>query len=191
MSREALIKTSFNGKQFGERFRARVKQESDIVGQAAVFAARKAGQLFQARARANMKAGGDFGSDRWQNSITYHIEINDGILVLRVEIDVPFWRVFEYGAVIRGNPLLWIPLGFANIPKGMFARDYPGQLFRIERKGKAPLLLDSATGEPKFFAKESVTIPKKWTLRDELRRVMNEDYPRLFMAEKARLRSAL
>jgi hypothetical protein len=50
------------------------------------------------------------------------------------------------------------------------ARDYPKQLFRVERAGKAPLLMTpGGKGQPaeaKYFGKEEVTIPKKFHLRE-------------------------
>jgi hypothetical protein len=85
--------------------------------------------------------------------------------------------VFELGAKIFGRPLLWIPLSFARDAQGLRARDFPEPLFRVNRLGKAPLLM-SKTG-PKYFGKESVTIPRKWQLRAVIRGVsrrMNRYY---------------
>jgi hypothetical protein len=83
--------------------------------------------------------------------------------------------VFEEGRIIRGNPLLWIPLSFADDAQGVMARDYPGQLFRIDRAGKSPLLMASGgpggKAQPKYFGRESVTIPKKWHLREIAKQV--------------------
>src|SRR5690606_16192623 len=87
---------------------------------------------------------------------------------------VPYWRVFEFGATIHGKPLLWIPLSFATDAQGKNARDYPGRLFRVDRAGKAPLLMTRRRGqeaEAKYFGKESVTIPRKFRLREIIRGV--------------------
>jgi hypothetical protein len=62
------------------------------------------------------------------------------------------------------------------------ARDYPGKLFRVNRKGgKAPLLLSAATKEPKYFAKPYVKIPKKFRVLEiarELSHKINDFYKR-------------
>jgi hypothetical protein len=99
-----------------------------------------------------------------------------------MEVTLPYWTVFQFGKVIHGRPLLWIPLRFAADAKGVRARDYPGKLFRVNRKGgKAPLLLSAATKEPKYFAKPYVKIPKKFRVLEiarELSHKINDFYKR-------------
>jgi hypothetical protein len=78
---------------------------------------------------------------------------------------VPYWRVFQNGAIIQGKPLLWIPLSFATEAQGVSAKDYPGRLFRVDRKsGGAPLLMSADDKQPKYSGHESVRIPKKFHL---------------------------
>jgi hypothetical protein len=116
------------------------------------------------RGRADISGAGRFGA-RWTDGLTAPVtEEADGI-VITVREAVPYWRVFEYGATIKGKPLLWIPLSFAVEAQGVRASDFPGRLFRVDRKsGGAPLLLSADDKQPKYFAKESVTIPKKFHL---------------------------
>ena len=64
------------------------------------------------------------------------------------------------------KPMLWIPLSFASDAQGIRARDYPGKLFRVNRKVGAPLLATGKPFAPKYFGKESVTIPKKFHLHE-------------------------
>jgi hypothetical protein len=136
--------------------------------------------------RADIERAGRFGS-RWIDG--FHADISEGGGQVKIDVieDVPYWTVFEYGAVIRGKPLLWIPLPFAQDAQGIWARDYPGRLFRVDRtrqsgagwRGQkrnpttgrfaggylAPLLLSAEDKQPKYFGKESVTIPQKFHLR--------------------------
>jgi hypothetical protein len=117
-----------------------------------------------------LRAGGNFGSQRWQQGFRALVSYVSRIeIVVRVTHAVKYWKVFEFGAVIKGRPLLWIPLSFAKDAIGKRARDYPGPLFRVDRKGKAPLLLTTG-GVPKYFGKESVKIPKKFHLRSIVRK---------------------
>jgi hypothetical protein len=127
------------------------------------------------RGDADIKQAGNFGS-RWTDG--FHVNVTEGGGHIRIAAteDVPYWRVFQYGAVIHGKPLLWIPLSFAADAQGIRASEYPGRLFRVDRAGKAPLLLaPGKPAQPKYFGKESVTIPKKFHLieigRDVSRRV--------------------
>jgi hypothetical protein len=113
--------------------------------------------------RQDIASAGRFGS-RWMQGL--HADVSEGGGSIRISVyhEVPYWRVFEKGATIHGKPMLWIPLSFARDAQGVWARNYPGGLFRVDRQGKAPLLLSRDTKEPKYFGKESVTIPKKFHL---------------------------
>lgn len=154
-----------NGDQLGRRFKFGVTRFGDKAIRAAQSAARTCAATIIERGKADMRAGGNFSSSRWQDglqariSFTSRSEIN-----IRITHAVFYWKVFEIGAVIKGKPLLWIPLSFAADAQGVRARDYPGPLFRVDRRGKAPLLLSD--DGPKYFGKESVTIPKKFHLRE-------------------------
>lgn len=121
----------------------------------------------EAKGRADIAAAGNFGGN-WTSGFNAKVTEGGGNILVNVtmggEPPVNHWRVFQYGAVIQGAPLLWIPLSFASDAKGVRARDYPGPLFRVDRAGKAPLLMSGKPAQPKYFGKESVTIPKKFHL---------------------------
>jgi hypothetical protein len=124
-----------------------------------------------------MANAGNFGSSRWQDGFHAKVSYQSRTdLNIRVTHDVPYWKVFEFGATIHGKPLLWIPLDFATDAHGIMARDYPGSLFRVDRGGgKAPLLMAGGgrggTAEAKYFGKEQVVIPQKFHLREIARTV--------------------
>jgi hypothetical protein len=69
----------------------------------------------------------------------------------------------EHGLIIRGKPLLWIPLSFAADAQKVTPRRYPGTLVKVDRPGKAPLLVKSG-GEPKYHGQPSVRMPKRLNL---------------------------
>lgn len=161
----------------GPLFRRSVERQGDRVREAIRGAASDAAVEIEARGDADIEAGGNFG-ERWTDSFKANISQGGGNL----RIDVGFdgddtvnvaWPVFEYGATIYGKPLLWIPL--PGTPKGVWARDYAGALFRTTRKSDGlPLLGDVATGRMAYFGKESVVVPKKWHLKEIIRQVANE-----------------
>jgi Bacteriophage HK97-gp10, putative tail-component len=123
--------------------------------------------------RADISAAGKFGA-RWTEGLRADVSEGGGSVRVAVTHDVSYWRVFEYGATISGNPLLWIPLSFANVPPGTSAKDY-GPLFRVDRKsGGAPLLLSVQDKQPKYFGKEQVVIPKKFHLTEIARAAANK-----------------
>lgn len=158
-----------DGKQIGRRFKTKVKvfDESRIL--AVQAAAKRASEEMVDEGRADIRAGGNFGSARWQDGLEARVSYESRQDInIRITHAVFYWRVFEEGAVIHGKPLLWIPLSFGD-SDGVRARDYPGQLFRVDRAGKAPLLMSDSG--PQYFGKESVTIPKKWHLRDVVAKV--------------------
>lgn len=128
------------------------------------------------KGRADIAAGGNFSSERWQQGFEVKKSYQSRTQIrLRVTHKVFYWRVFELGARIKGKPLLWIPLSFAADALGVMARNFPGGLFRVDRQGKSPLLLSRETGEPKYFGRRSVRIKKKW----HLRRVVYQAFRRL------------
>jgi hypothetical protein len=127
----------------------------------------------ETQGRANIAAGGNFSSDRWQNGLHAKLSFKSrDDLNIRVTHDVPYWHVFEHGAVIHGKPMLWIPMrGSEAAARGVRARDFGRPLFRVDRKkGGAPLLM-SEGGDVQYFGKDSVTIPRKWHLRDVIKQV--------------------
>lgn len=85
-----------------------------------------------------------------------------------------FWT-HEKGATIKAKTgLLWIPLSFAKDAQGVYARDFPERLFRVDRAGKSPLLLSAEDKKPKYFGIASVKVPKRFdvlkTIRDITRK---------------------
>lgn len=158
------IRIDFDGKQAGAKFAARVKAFSEQQIAATQAAARQAANEIERRGRANIRQAGNFGSKRWIEGFRAFVSFASRTAIrVRVTHAVFYWRVFQHGATIRGKPLLWIPLSFARAAQGVRARDFPGRLFRVDRRGKAPLLLTDG-GRPMYFGKESVRIPKKFKL---------------------------
>lgn len=122
--------------------------------------------------RRDIAQAGAFGA-RW--IFGFHAEVREPTsLATKIDTwsDVSYFNIFEYGGIIKGKPLLWIPLSFSDAV-GIRASEYRAPLFRVDRKaGGAPLLLSSADREPKYFGKESVTMPQKFHIRDICRNAM-------------------
>lgn len=119
--------------------------------------------------RRDIAGAGKFGP-RWTTGFTADVEGEGTIRTLTFRHNVSYWRVHQFGAVIRGKPLLWIPLSFAGLAPGTRAAGFPGGLFRVNRKsGGAPLLLSIADKQPKFSGHESVRIPKRFHLVEIIR----------------------
>lgn len=161
-----------NGDKLGPQFQAGVQRFGDRAVRGIQAAANRAAQEIETEGRANIRAGGNFGSARWQEGFRARLSFKSRAdLVIRVTHDVPYWVVFEEGRVIRGKPLLWIPLDFGNA-NGVRARDYPGKLFRVDRVGRNPLLFSDSG--PQYVGVTSVRIPRKWHLRQIVRQVARQ-----------------
>ena len=163
------VRLYFSGERVGPQFTRSTEKAKQKMLAATRGAAQDVADEVVAAGRADIANAGKFGS-RWSDG--FQSKISEGGGNVRVAFTMPdqppmkYWRVFEYGATIHGKPMLWIPLSFASDAKGINARDYPGKLFRVNRKGgKAPLLATGGPFAPKYFGKESVTIPKKFHLR--------------------------
>lgn len=149
--------------------RAKLFDERRVVAIQAT--ANRAKDEIEEKGRADIAAGGNFSSARWQEGLHAKLSFKSrDDLNLRVTHDVPYWQVFEHGATIHGRPLLWIPLqGSEAASRKVRARDFGRPLFRVDRKkGGAPLLMSDG-GVVQYFGKDSVTIPKKWHLREVIK----------------------
>lgn len=165
-----VLRISFDGAKMGREYSTRMRERTTRTRNAFDAAANEVLKTALDAARQNIARAGNFGS-RWTQGL--HGVLNksaDGDLeILFTHEEEHFW-VFQKGTTIHGQPMLWIPLSFASDARNVFARNYPGGLFRVDRKGgKAPLLLSRADGEPKYFGKEKVVIPKKFRVLEIIR----------------------
>lgn len=135
-------------------------------------AAQKARDVVLSKGRKDIASAGKFGS-RWIDGFQGKITEGGGFIRVAFTQKVPYWRVFQFGAIIRGKPLLFIPFSFAKDAQGVRARDYPGRLFRVTRRRDGLIMLFTANpgaeATPKYFGKESVRIPKKFHLVEIIR----------------------
>lgn len=113
--------------------------------------------------RAEIKKAGRFGA--WALRVTGRkgqpIEVYGTSVV----------SAFEDGLVIQGKPLLWIPLTRAADAQKYSPRAFPGQLVKVERRNKAPLLV-AAGGEPKYHGQTRVVMPKRINLFAMIERIV-------------------
>jgi hypothetical protein len=147
----------------GPQLDAAGKQIAERSKKALAAAAEKLRDNILEQGRADMAGAGNFGSARWQQGFTGEIEGSGDSSTITFKHSVPYWTIFQYGATIHGKPLLWIPINDSE--KGISARDFGGQLFRVDRKGGgAPLLMSADDKQVKYTGHEQVTIPKKFHL---------------------------
>lgn len=168
----ATLRLVFDDQQIGSRMKRRAERfRSRVLGSMRSSALQLAENI-ESEGRRDIASAGNF-SARWTQAFKATVTEGGGFFRVTVTMGgdppVAYWRVFEEGRVIRGKPMLWIPLSFATDAQRTRARDYPGPLFRVDRAGKAPLLLTTG-GVPKYFGKEQVTIPKKFHLTEIVRK---------------------
>jgi len=158
------IRLVFKDRQMGAKFKVGQKRGYQAVLRASGATARQAAAEIKSRGDRDITSAGRFGS-RWTRSFHSTTLLSGDAYTVKTYSDIFYFNVFELGKVIHGRPLLWIPLSFAKDAQGIRARDFPGGLFRVDRRTGAPLLLSIETREPKYFGKESVRIPKKFHIR--------------------------
>lgn len=160
------VRIYLKDERVGEKFVRIATRQRRWVLSATRAAAQDASEEILDEGRANIAGAGNFGT-RWTQGLHAPVSEGGGSIRIGVTHDVPYFMVFERGAVIQGKPLLWIPLSFASEAQGVRARDFPGRLFRVDRKsGGAPLLLSADDKQPKYFGKQSVTIPRKFRITE-------------------------
>jgi hypothetical protein len=161
----APIRITVVGEPIAPALSRNLAKQQQRIQKAIGAAAIKLGDSIVEKGRADISAAGKFGA-RWTTSgLTSDVTPEGNVSTINIREAVSYWRVFQYGAVIQGKPLLWIPLSFATEAQGVSAKDFPGRLFRVDRKsGGAPLLLSADDKQPKYHGQESVRIPKKFHL---------------------------
>lgn len=164
------IRVYFKGERFGPVFVRSIRKDAERVRAAARGAAQDVANQIVLLGQGDIASAGNFGS-RWTEGLKATVTEGGGNIRINVTHDVSYFNIFQYGGVIAGKPMLWIPLSaeFGGDAQGVRARDYGSRLFRVPnsrtpnaRAGKAPLLLSYDDRQPKYFGKESVTIPKKF-----------------------------
>jgi hypothetical protein len=175
------------GDAVGPKTATELEKQKARVQQAVERASRKLADNILSKGRADISGAGRFGS-RWTQGLTAGIAGEGAARTITLREAVPYWRVFQFGAIIKGKPVLWIPF-----ERGAGrARDYHGRLFRVPRdpslmtrkSGKAALLIDASDKQPKYFAKTEVRIPKKFHLV-EIARAEANTFGALYRVEMA------
>jgi hypothetical protein len=140
----------------GEAIKQRIKK-------ATAAAAQKLADNILAKGRDDISSAGKFGT-RWTQGLTVEVAGDDTSRTITLSHAIPYWTTHQFGAVISGRPLLWIPLSDAGLT-GVSARDFPGRLFRVDRKaGGAPLLMSADDKQVKYTGHSQVRIPKRFHL---------------------------
>lgn len=156
------------------KFKQNLAGLHDRYAKAFTAAMNMAASLIKQQGDADIERAGNFGG-RWTQGLHVNVEGQGGALGrMRIVLthDQPGAKLFEEGGVVQGDPMLWIPLSFSDA-KGIRASEYPGGLFSVTRSsGGRPLLFSVADKLPKYFGIESVTIPRKFHLRDVQKSVM-------------------
>jgi len=158
-----MMRVTIENAESTEAWAKAMRGNSDIVREAMTVAGTETATEIQDRSRADIASAGRFGP-AWTDSLNSTVEENDDGVAVVTTMEGPKWRLFEEGGVQQGQPLLWLPLSFSDA-KGIRARDYPGELVRVDRAGKSPLLVAPGDG-PKYVGLASVTIPKKFHLTE-------------------------
>lgn len=123
----------FNGDRLGPMIEKTLGEQAAAVRTAARGAARDITAEFVRNASADVGGAGKFGT-RWTQGFVTSVTEGGGSIKIAVTHQVPYFAVFQFGKVITGKPLLWIPFSFAKDAQGVWPRDYPRPLFRINRK---------------------------------------------------------
>ena len=151
-----------------------IEQTRQRVTTAAAGAVELFAENVQREGRADIAAAGRFSGD-WISGFTYTISGEKGVKTVVFKHSKRLWRVFQKGAVLRGNPILWIPVD----PGDPRAKQYPGRLFKVKGRTKrdTPILM-SDDGRVRYIGIKSARIKRKFHLlkiiRDEARKLRHE-----------------
>lgn len=154
----------------GPQFRKNLAGLADRLNRAITASMNMVQSMLLTTGRADIASAGNFGSS-WTQGLNVVLEGAAPNMRLYMTHEIPYAGIFETGGVIQGNPMLWIPLSGTDAAGvraaafgGLFSAKYP-------RSGR-PLLFSMADKKPRYFGIESVTIPKKFHLTEDVTSVM-------------------
>ncbi|MDE2467225.1 MAG: hypothetical protein KGL35_00350 [Bradyrhizobium sp.] len=126
--------------------------QAAAVMNAAQAALAAAGARIEKEGMASIAAGGFDAA--WQRALKVRVRFNGGGGDISVSHAIPYAAVFEFGAVIQGAPLLWLPL--PSCPKRIGGRHptpsaYQASIgpLRYSAGGAHPLLIGVSAAPPK------------------------------------------
>jgi hypothetical protein len=154
------------------------------IAKAATAAMKDAGDVAKRIGRSSIASAGF--SRKWQNALRVNVYPAQGDSLRPAAFifhKIRYAGVFEEGSVIRGQPLLWLPL--ANVPvrrgRQMTPSEYVrsvGPLVSVQRSGSPPLLFakyrakrsrrraaDSLGRKPLYIGISTSTIAKRFDIR--------------------------
>lgn len=139
----------------------------------------QAGAEIKTRVSKDISGAGNF-SGRWSSAFTVQNRFAgyNAIMTTFFDSSIPYAHIHEFGGVIRGRPLMWIPLSW-NSFKGR-AREYPGQLFRVERPGRNPLLFSMDDKQAKYVGVTQVALRPRFHIRSIVKNVVRTQLAKLF-----------
>lgn len=174
-----ILRLTFNTEKAIKQLGILTKEQEELFKVAVRNAMTQAGALIWQRVDRDIGRAGQF-SARWSAAYTVQNEFTGFNARMRTGFSgsIPYAHVHEFGATIRGKPLLWIPLSSAPF-KGP-ASAYPGQLFRVNRRTGNPLLFAKEDKAPKYVGVESVTLRPRFHIRQIVANVVRTNLARLF-----------
>lgn len=181
------LRIYFEGERAGQQLERSLKKNATAMNAAMMAMANQTAQTIETRGRADISSAGRF-SGRWVSGLHAKVTRGGANIRLAVSHDVSYFSVFEYGKLITGRPLLWLPIGGrkGGVGEAGYARNYPGRLFKVTRSGKLPLLLDTESKAVKYVGLPSVRIPRKFHIRD----IIREESARMKEVYKAKMAAA-
>lgn len=153
------------------KFKQNLAGLGERMSKALEAAANMAASLIQERGRADIASAGEFQGD-WIGGLKVQAEkVGQKNMRISMTHSDPRVAIFEKGGVVKGKPLLWIPLSSTDAV-GIRPRDYGG-LYSVNNPGqKHPLLFSIKDKQPKYFGIEQITQPKRFHLAEIQKSVM-------------------
>jgi hypothetical protein len=154
----------------GPQFKTQMAGLADRMARAIDTVMNMLQSMISDAAKADIAEAGNFG-ERWTDGLHVNLEGAAPNMRLYMTHDIDYAGIFETGGEISGRPLLWIPLSGTDAV-GIRASAFGDGLFSTKTRGGRPLLFSVTDRKPRYFGIESVTIPKKFHLADDVNNVM-------------------
>lgn len=174
-----ILVIRFDAKKAAAKLEQLTRLEQKMFEAAVANSMRDAGKEIWTRVDKDIARAGKF-SERWPAAFVVHNQMMGPNALMQVGFSsaIPYAHVHEFGATIRGKPLLWIPLPWN--PFKRRAREYPGKLFRVNRGSRNPLLFSAEDKTAKYVGVTHVTLRPRFHIRSIVANVVRTKLSKLF-----------
>jgi len=115
--------------------------------------------------------GGASGGLR--NSVQVDVRNDEPAVVVNATGNTPYWRIHEYGGVVKPVKKKWLTIPAADRYRAKRAREFRNLIF-VKKNEKKAYLIDTINKRVAFFLRKKVVIPARPYIKPAVKKIQSE-----------------